>query len=268
VNSVEEFERFCKVCTRTLLEYKNGSTPRTSVSGNVYTTTEFPADRYIPMHNEMSYTTTWPLKAWFYCVLPSLTGGQTPLADAVKVYNKLRPSTVAKFAEKGVLYVRNYGEGFDVPWQKVFMTDDRKVVEEFCAASNIQVEWLEGDRLRTRERCQGVAKHWATGHPIFMNQAYLFNIHALGKEEEKAMRSAFKRDDIPRNSYYGDGEEIEPEVLDEIARVYDECHVAFPWQTGDIAMVDNMRVMHGRYPFTGPRRICVAMAEPYSAPRD
>jgi alpha-ketoglutarate-dependent taurine dioxygenase len=37
--------------------------------------------------------------------------------------------------------------------------------------------------------------------------------------------------------------------------------VAFPWQKGDILMVDNMLAAHGREPFTGPRKIMVAMAE-------
>jgi hypothetical protein len=32
---------------------------------------------------------------------------------------------------------------------------------------------------------------------------------------------------------------------------------------GDILMVDNMLVAHGREPFSGPRKILVAMAEPF-----
>jgi acyl-CoA synthetase (AMP-forming)/AMP-acid ligase II/alpha-ketoglutarate-dependent taurine dioxygenase/acyl carrier protein len=264
VKEIAQFEAFCKATTNTLLEYKNGSTPRSQVSGNVYTSTEFPADRSIPMHNEMSYSTAWPLKLWLHCVIASETGGETPLCDSVKFYSRLSQATRDKFAEKGVLYVRNYGEGFDVPWQKVFETDDKAKVEAFCKESGIELEWLSGDRLRTKQKCQGVSKHWKTGETIFMNQAHLFNMHALRPDERKSMLEAFKKEDLPRNSYYGDGTDIEDATLDEIQRVYDETSIAFPWLAGDVVMVDNMRVAHGRRPFTGKRRIVVALAEAYT----
>jgi len=49
-------------------------------------------------------------------------------------------------------------------------------------------------------------------------------------------------------------------VLDEIRDVY-RCHaVQFPWQNGDVMMLDNMLVAHGRTPFKGARKILVAMA--------
>ena len=38
--------------------------------------------------------------------------------------------------------------------------------------------------------------------------------------------------------------------------------VSFPWQKGDLLMLDNMLVAHGRAPFSGPRQILVGMAEP------
>jgi hypothetical protein len=43
--------------------------------------------------------------------------------------------------------------------------------------------------------------------------------------------------------------------------VFDDNAVALPWQEGDIYMLDNMLVSHGRRPFGGPRKIAVAMAE-------
>jgi hypothetical protein len=39
--------------------------------------------------------------------------------------------------------------------------------------------------------------------------------------------------------------------------------VIFPWQRGDILMLDNMLASHGREPFAGPRKVIVAMAEPF-----
>jgi alpha-ketoglutarate-dependent taurine dioxygenase len=36
--------------------------------------------------------------------------------------------------------------------------------------------------------------------------------------------------------------------------------VPVPWQAGDILVVDNMLACHGRMPFSGPRKILLAMA--------
>ncbi|AHD04739.1 hypothetical protein ERIC1_1c19060 [Paenibacillus larvae subsp. larvae DSM 25719] len=52
------------------------------------------------MHNEMSYTTNWPLKIWFYAVQTAKKGGETQLADSRKVYERIDPSIRKMFKEK------------------------------------------------------------------------------------------------------------------------------------------------------------------------
>jgi alpha-ketoglutarate-dependent taurine dioxygenase len=76
--------------------------------------------------------------------------------------------------------------------------------------------------------------------------------------------SEFSLNDLPYNTYYGDGSPIEDEVVDEIREAYRQETVAFPWQAGDVLMMDNMLVAHGRNPFSGTRKILVAMGEPSS----
>src|SRR5688572_31013451 len=39
---------------------------------------------------------------------------------------------VEKFAQKQVMYVRNYGDGLGLSWQEAFQTDDKRIVEEHC----------------------------------------------------------------------------------------------------------------------------------------
>ena len=76
--------------------------------------------------------------------------------------------------------------------------------------------------------------------------------------------ATIKEEDLPTNTYYGDASPIEPETLDELRRIYDEETVLFPWQEGDILLLDNMRVAHGRAPYTGARQILVGMTEPFT----
>jgi alpha-ketoglutarate-dependent taurine dioxygenase len=40
--------------------------------------------------------------------------------------------------------------------------------------------------------------------------------------------------------------------------------VELPWRQGDILLIDNMLTAHARNPFTGPRKVVVAMADPHT----
>jgi len=39
----------------------------------------------------------------------------------------------------------------------------------------------------------------------------------------------------------------------------DKLSFDVPWQTGDVALVDNYLVMHGRRPFSGQRRVLASL---------
>lgn len=69
---------------------------------------------------------------------------------------------------------------------------------------------------------------------------------------------------LPFRTYYGDGTEIEEEVIEEIRDVYERTKITFAWKEGDILLLDNMLMAHGRNPFQGERKILVGMSEPQS----
>ena len=48
--------------------------------------------------------------------------------------------------------------------------------------------------------------------------------------------------------------------LNEIQRVQREESVYAPWVEGDVAVVDNMLMMHGRNSYTGDRKILISLA--------
>lgn len=261
LESTTDFEAVVKMISSDLASYEFGSTPRSQVHNQIYTSTEYPPHQHIPLHNEQAYTTEWPMKIWFYCAQASPEGGYTPIADSRQLYRHIPVRIRERFIEKGVMYVRNYGNGLDVPWTKVFNTVDRGVVERFCRAAGIVYEWKPDGELRTRQVCQAVAVHPDTNETVWFNQAHLFHVSNLESSVREALLSVVSEADLPRQAWYGDGTPIEAAVLDEIRDVY-RCHaVQFPWQRGDVLMLDNMLVAHGRTPFNGPRKILVAMAE-------
>jgi alpha-ketoglutarate-dependent taurine dioxygenase len=259
VPSIENFQRFSAAFDHPLLNYEFGSTPRSSVSSGVYTSTEYPAHQHIPLHNEQAYTREWPMKIWFHCVTAAPKGGETPIADSRAIYRKM-PSSILKRFEEGLLYVRNYGD-FDVPWQKVFNTENRIEVETFCKKNAIQWEWLDDDGLRTKQRCQGVERHPVTGDMVWFNQAHLFHVSNLLPEVRESLEDICGLENMPRNVYFADGSTIEDELLDQVRKILADEMVIFSWQPGDVLMLDNMLVAHARTPFEGPRKVVVAMAE-------
>jgi alpha-ketoglutarate-dependent taurine dioxygenase len=265
VNTVAEFEQFIMVTSDgELLQYTYRSTPRSQVSGRIYTTTEYPANQSIPLHNENAYQCTWPLKIFFFCVTPAQQGGETPIADSRKVFERIDPKIRSLFMEKKVMYVRNYSYGLDLPWQNVFQTEDKSEVEAYCHNNFIEFEWKDSNCLRTKQNCQAVAKHPKTGEMVWFNQAHLFHVSSLELAIRKCLLAEFKEEELSRNAYYGDGSPIKPSVLDEIRKAYLQETISLTWQKGDILLLDNMLTAHGRAPFVGPRKVLVGMSEPFS----
>lgn len=260
----EELEAFIRAFSGGALEYRERSSPRSVVKGNIYTSTDYPASHPIFLHNENSYQSEWPLKIFFFCRRPPAEGGETPIADCRKVLARIAPEIQERFAKRNWMYVRNFGDGFGLSWQTVFQTRDRAQVEEHCRRTGIEVEWKEGNRLRSRAVRSAIARHPKTGELVWFNHATFFHVSTLEPIVRESLLAEFEDSELPANTYYGDGTPIEPGVMEHLREAYRRETVSFPWQKGDLLMLDNMLVAHGRAPFAGPREILVGMAEPVS----
>lgn len=264
VSSVDRFERVITAACGQALRYTERSSPRSEVKGNVYTSTDYPPAYRIFLHNENSYARTWPQKLLFCCIRPSTERGETPIADTRGVYKRIDPKIRDRFVEKKVMYVRNFSPGLGLPWSTVFGTTDRRQVEAYCNTAGYETEWLDDERLRTRRIGQAVARHPRTGETTWFNHATFFHVSTLEPALRDALLAQFPEDELPNNTYYGDGTPIEASVMDELRDAYEQETVSFPWEQGDVLMLDNMITAHGRSSFVGERKILVGMTDAMS----
>jgi len=266
LESPDDFDKVASSITPDLFaEY--GDLPPESATQRIYGVTPYPPDKMILFHNESSHLPKWPMRQFFFCIVPSESGGTTPLLDCREVIDALDavdPEIVRQFEERGLLYVRNFSEGVDVPWQTFFRTDDRAEVERQVEEQGMTCEWTDSG-LRVNQPSEGVRRHARTGERLFFNQVQLHHVSCLDEETRTALSQLFADEDMPRNVFFGDGSPIPDEMVDKISEVYEQVCVEFPWQPHDLVALDNMLISHARRPYGGERRILVAMGAMVSA---
>jgi alpha-ketoglutarate-dependent taurine dioxygenase len=265
IEGYDDLARFVEVTSEGWSAYREPATPRTRVGDNIFTSTEYPADQRIPMHNENSHCTSWPLKIYFLCSKPPGSGGQTPIVDCRRVLASLPPAVVDEFVARKWRYVRHFGTlGFK--WQTVFGTSDKSEVEAYCRENDMTFEWGGDGSLTVTYVRDALRHHPVTGETVWFNHGLFFNSISLPPETRKMLLSQVREEELPYNTFFGDGGAIPTDTLMEIQRAYDVNTRQFDWQRGDVLMLDNMLVAHGRNPFTGERRILVGMADSVGLP--
>src|SRR5262249_52240679 len=154
----------------------------------------------------------------------------TPIADARAIFRRIDPEVKRRFRELGVLYVRNFGTGPGMSWTTAFQTEDRADVERYCAAAGIEAGGKPDGGLRTRHVCPAITRHPATGDEIWFNHTAFFHVTTLPATIRDVLIASYGPEDLPTNTFYGDGSPIEDEVLDHLRACYRAETVAFAWQ--------------------------------------
>ncbi|GAA3236461.1 TauD/TfdA family dioxygenase [Actinocorallia longicatena] len=243
------------------LPYVHGNSPRTKVSRNLYTSTEYPQEFTISLHNEMSYARRWPSRLVFFCQIAPACGGATPVLDGELWLESLDDEIREAFAG-GVRYVQNLhdGFGFGKSWMDTFETGDRAEVERFLEGTGSEWEWgPEG--IRIIQRRPSTVRHPVTGAEVWFNQADQFHPAGLGDRTAAELYDILEPDEFPQHATFDDGSPIPDAYIKQIQTRALELAVDVPWRPGDLMLIDNVLVAHGRRPFDGARRVLVAMSD-------
>jgi alpha-ketoglutarate-dependent taurine dioxygenase len=243
------------------LPYVHGNSPRTKVRGNLYTSTEYPQELTISMHSELSYAHRWPARLAFFCEAAADTGGATPVLDAALWLEKLDPEVRAAFAG-GVRYVQNLhgGRGLGKSWQETFETQDRAEVEAFLSGTAAEWEWRADRSLRISQLRPATTRHPSTGTEVWFNQSDQWHPAGLGDDTAAELYEVLSEEELPQSVTFADGSPIPGEYVAQIRDRGLAAAVDVDWHAGDLLLVDNVLAAHGRRPFTGSRRVLVAMS--------
>jgi alpha-ketoglutarate-dependent taurine dioxygenase len=260
--SEDQFAALAAALCPELMDYVGGNSPRTRVEGKIYTATEYPSSAKITLHNEASYTNEMPRIIMFFCATPPSAGGQTPIADSRRVLTKLDPTITEQFARKRVKYLNNLhaGHGIGRSWQDTFQTLEKSVAEKWLVERGYEFEWKADGSLRTSLVCDPIKHHPRTGEASWVCQADQWHSSNLDPSTRRALLSVVSERDLPHHACYGDDSPLAETDLKHIRQTFDAEAAVFEWSKHDVLICDNILTAHGRQPFTGSRRILVAMA--------
>jgi alpha-ketoglutarate-dependent taurine dioxygenase len=237
-----------------------GMIRRKPAGGRIATSTEYSEGLLLRLHSECSFAVAWPLHIYFLAEVVATSGGATPVADNGRIYEHIDPDIREAFERRGVMYLKTFGFGSSRPWQEVFETSDKSIVEARCRAEGITAEWVGSGGLRTRSIRPAVIRHPLTGALLWFNHVNSVHISGHPPDLLAAFRRSFAPDELPRHCLFGDGTEIDDETAAKVRDAYDAQTIRFDWTAGDVLLLDNMRFSHGRDRYKGSRRVLVGMA--------
>ncbi|MDJ0643621.1 MAG: TauD/TfdA family dioxygenase [Erythrobacter sp.] len=230
---------------------------RTNVTPRVFTANEAPSTTEIFLHHEMAQTPIYPSKLFFYCEIAAEKGGATPLCRSDWVLDRLdseAPDFVARVEAEGVRYTNvmpdsdDAGSGQGRSWRSTLSVDGRAAAEERLKDLGYSWEWQDDESLRATTPALPAIRELEDGRKTFFNQLIA------------AFRGwADSRNDPNRAITFGGGEPITSEDMAPAIAIADKLTVDLAWQSGDVALVDNFLVMHGRRPFEGKRRVLASL---------
>jgi alpha-ketoglutarate-dependent taurine dioxygenase len=259
--SAGQFTEVVDLLLRNRLPYVHGNSPRTKVGDNIYTSTEYPPEFAISMHNELSYAARWPARLLFFCETAASTGGATPVADGARWLSSLKREVRDRFAD-GIRYIQNLpsGRGFGKTWQATFETTDKNAVEAYLSGAGATWEWTESG-LRVTQIRTATTRHPVTGAEVWFNQADQWHPATLGDKTAAMLTNMMPEESLPQSVRFADGSPIPDEYVHHVRDRGFESAVDVNWRPGDLLLVDNVLVAHGRREFTGSRRVLVAMSD-------
>ena len=259
VADANDFDTFIRACGYPNFKYEESlsNAVRVVKTERVFTANEAPSDVTIFLHHEMAQTPIYPSKLFFFCEHAAETGGATPLCRSDALF-ELMQKEIPQFAkdceEKGLQYTNvmpaadDPNSGMGRSWQSTFRAQTKEEAESRMLELGYTWEWLDDGSLKAVTPVLPAVRDLGDGRKSFFNQ--LIAAYKGWKDE---------RNDPSKSIRHGDGSILDRDAVLKCAELAEQVTFDLPWQTGDVALVDNYVAMHGRRNFTGTRKVLASL---------
>jgi hypothetical protein len=270
--------------SRNVFHYNGGSYSRESRGEGLVDVGYTNPENELLVHNEMAYVRDYPAHIAFYCDKKAVTGGETLLCDGQKVWADLSAGAQKLLQEQKLTYSQIYGNGdlqyksmndYMALWQDVFDVSDKASAHAAAAKLGYQVNWLAEDEMEvcfTRPAIMIKEDNDGSSIVSMFDQivcCHSKNCHAETRDGRPQFHVTLASDkaDSDSTDSYSKNTPTAPSVRTELpASFMEEMEFLTKKHTevvelneGDAVVVDNIRVKHGRSPFTGEREMIVAL---------
>ncbi|MRD46217.1 TauD/TfdA family dioxygenase [Caenimonas koreensis] len=230
--TADTFCEFSESLGEGFMDYQGGAFERKAINQNptLLSVTGEGQSFAVPFHGEMYYRRHKPQLLWFYCAVAPSKGGETTLCDGAEFFKRLSRRTRDLFLKRRIAYIRRYTPQ---QWHVIYQTSDEAEVRAVCERNGLECRLSPSGELETRYETSAVV-HDASGQPMFINNV----LPILMQERVWLLDSNLVR--------FTGNESISDDIFQELLEVSAALEVAIPWQTGDVVLVDNRRLMHGR----------------------
>lgn len=234
--------------------------PRERNTADVWTVSGEQPHIAVRPYNELSCTHAWPARIALFCHTAPATGGATMVVDGAHWLASLTVDLRERFSP-GIRYVRylHDGSGLGMSWQNAFATTRREEVEVFLDGTGTEWCWSADGGIQVSRTCPAVVPHPVTGTDVWFNQSHRWHPSGCGPGDILSRTLSVER--LPWNVTFADGSPISRQ---EVAQICESGAVAtrdIPWGRGDLLLLDNVALAHGRRPFTGTRRVLLASSD-------
>ena len=231
---------------------------RINFTERVFTANEAPKEVEIYLHHEMAQTPISPQKLFFFCQTAANSGGATPVCRSDQLFEavqRAKPELTEKLETAGIKYTTRMPSKNDAKsgqgrsWMSTLSVSNKHEAEQKLKELGYTWQWLEDDSLNAITPVLPAVITLENGKKVLYNQLVAAYMGWQGVRENPSKSLCF-----------GDDSTIHKEDLELIASLCDDFTFDLEWQDGDMVIIDNKMVMHGRRPYSGERKRVVLVA--------